>query len=112
MGPRCGCYSTLPSAPCPATGTWSWIELVTDASGVCSGEVNDLDTDQVTITQTGGDLTLTGIIGLPLATLHGVIYPPQGTELARIKLTGSEVWNWTGGGGTCAGITSITATKP
>jgi hypothetical protein len=117
-------------------GTWNWGELVSEASSVCADEVGDHDTDVVTIAQTGSTLTLTGLIGIPTATLTGTIYPPQGTELARIKLSGNfsedggkttvqegswikvvgvdhlqgpEIWNWTGGGGSCTGVTDIDA---
>ena len=119
-------------------GTWSWVELVTDASGVCADEINDLDTDQVSIAQSGSTLALTGLIGDPTATLQGLIYPPQGAELARIKLSGgfpedggsttvqegswikvikadsldgSEIWRWAGTAQSCTGVTKVAAKK-
>src|SRR6185436_17488079 len=128
----------LMADPPNLAGAWVWNELVTDVSSLCADEIDNYDTNTVTIAQDGAHLTLTGLIGLPSATLHGAIYAPQGSELARIKLSGNfsedggtttaqegswvkvirvdslqgvEIWHWAGGGGSCTGSTAITAKK-
>jgi hypothetical protein len=128
--------TTAPSGPANLNGVWAFAIKVTEAYGACSGEAGGpADSRQITITQTGQNITLTGFLGNPANKLSGNItfeaglwtvnvsgsYPEDGgttTSSHRLvvkdasSISGDESWEWTGPGGTCpGGKASVTATR-
>jgi hypothetical protein len=116
-------------------GVWAFVIKVTEANGVCAGEAGNSSSRQITITQSGRNVTLSGFLGNPANQLTGDItldaglwivkvsgsYPEDGgttTTSHRLvvkntsDISGDEDWEWSGPGGTCpGGKASVTATR-
>ncbi len=105
------------------SGAWTMIIDVTVATGVCAGEeLEPVDTIQVTLTQQGNSVTISGPFGdsgpqnLNGNLTSGVVsvggsYPEDGgmttaTHTLTVapdeqSMSGTEAWSWTGPGGSC-----------
>lgn len=128
-----GGSSSLEPATVDLTGTWEISELITEASGVCSGVVGDMSTYTLTAVQDGNDLTVT--VGNDALENAGAVftgtvsgdhinwsgsYPTNGgtTEVTstditatNTELSGTGNWNWSDGDDSCSGKTQVTGYK-
>jgi hypothetical protein len=132
--------STTPTQPTNIlpnlNGVWTFAIKVTEAYGACAGEDGGpANNRQITITQTGQNITLAGFLGNPANTLTGTIADQAGIWVINVsgsysedggtttsshrlevkstsEMSGVEDWSWTGPGGTCpGGKASVAATR-
>jgi hypothetical protein len=119
-----------------AAGTWIVTRVVTAASGPCAPQVDSKTTEPIQIYQSGTyptyQVTAAGYAGEYDSFLSGILkktrymyldgrYPKDGGTLIAKQvlsfpdentLTGTEVWVWSGPGGTCQnGTASIVAKR-
>jgi negative regulator of sigma E activity len=107
-------------------GTWKFTITITQANGVCAGDVGHSSSRLIQITQSSYDVTLSGFLGNPANKLTGNItldggawiikvsgsYPEDGgttnsthtlTLTNATELNGQEDWTWSGTGESCPG---------
>ncbi len=117
-----------PQVPAPPSSTiagqWQITETITNASGVCAGEIGTTETYTIHVAQNGSALTVSAPAGVFSGTMNGNniswtgSYPEQGgtTTITSMTVTvtgppymlnGSSTWTWTDGTTTCQGTTDI-----
>lgn len=96
----CGGSQALVDATVDLTGSWDFSELITEASGVCSGVVNDFTSYTLIADQNGNDITVT--VGNDAPENAGSVF--TGT------VSGDRI-NWSGSYPTNGGITEVTSTN-
>ncbi len=113
-------------------GVWTFVIVVTKATGDCAGEEGQTSSDPITITKTGSappyQVTATGFLGISSNTLTGTFannklvisgsYPEDGGTTTTTHtlvatddnhMVGDEDWSWMEpGGGTCPGSAATT----
>jgi hypothetical protein len=136
-----GCDDDDPTAPDPfedpvdPVGTWTFNILVTEANGICDGEVGVASNEVITIatmdTEQPFDVSASGFLGVPTNILTGTFdnniltisgsYPEEdGTTTATHTLVatsanqmvGIETWNFQNTEGSCPGsMSAVTASR-
>jgi len=139
--PVLGCDDDNPTDPDPfedpvdPAGTWTFLILVTEANGICVGEVGVDSNEVITIATTGTeqpfDVIASGFLGVSTNILTGTMdnniltisgsYPEEdGTTTAThtlvatsaTQMVGIETWDFVNVEGSCPGsMSTVTASR-
>ncbi len=110
--------------PIDLNGEWTFQVQVTQATGVCAGDLGEYNTVPGTVTQTGaqvtvelGNATFTGVLVGSTLNIAGC-YPEDGGtscwlsttwDVSSCEMEGTTSWSWNGGGFSCVGQDYTTA---